>query len=108
MTTESIDLTKLDGKAFVGRSNGAAARTNLHVEDKEQGADSIDVIFPENMMSMSSSFILGLFSKSIMNFDSKEDFYQKYHFRNADKFKSKIDDAVMHALIGKRRSQSIG
>ena len=100
----TINLSELSGKAYIGRANGEFAREKFKIDSNEN--NDFEIVVPECTMAINSSFILGLLSKSIMSFDSKESFYKKFTFKNAERFIPKIDDAVMHVLLAKKRLSS--
>jgi hypothetical protein len=97
-----IDFGKLEGPVFTGRARGEKLRAVLHVEDYDQADDIlVEVKIPESTYSISSSFILGLFGKSVMRAGSKQAFYDKYHFKTNELFQSVVDSCVTRALQDK-------
>ena len=100
-TTVIIDFGKLEGPVFTGRPRGEMLRAKLHVEDYDVGDVQVEVRIPDTTYSISSSFILGLFGKSVVLAGSKEAFYKKYHFNATPLFEGIIDSCVTRALQNK-------
>ena len=93
-----IDFGILQGPVFTGRPRGEQLRQQLHVDDMD-GADSVvQVNIPESTYSISSSFILGLFGKSVVRLGSRQAFYEKYHFNAPALFRDVVDSCVARAL----------
>jgi hypothetical protein len=94
-----IDFGTLEGPVFTGRPRGELLRKRLHVEEFDDSDDTqVEVLIPASTYSVSSSFILGLFGKSVVRAGSKERFYQKYHFKSTPLFMGIIDSCVTRAL----------
>ncbi|MDG3075169.1 hypothetical protein [Bacillus halotolerans] len=85
-------------KVFSGREQGKQARKKLKIEtlDKSQNI-SVEVKFPEDTMSLSPSFFLGLFGPSIRKL-GETDFKQKYQFKCKEFILESIDSAITRAL----------
>jgi hypothetical protein len=96
-----IDFATLGGPVFTGRTRGESLRTRLHVERLDDASTAVEVKIPDTTYSISSSFILGLFGKSVVKAGSKEAFYEKYHFTSNSMFKSIVDSCVTRALQDK-------
>lgn len=96
-----IDFETLGGPVFTGRPRGEQLREKLKVANYDEGDTSVEVLIPESTYSISSSFILGLFGKSIVKAGTKERFYQKYHFHSTPLFEGIIDSCVTRALQDK-------
>lgn len=96
-----IDFGKFEGPVFTGRPRGELLRKELRVEQFDIGDNEIEVVIPDTTYSISSSFILGLFGKSVVRAGSKEAFYQKYHFKATPLFTGIIDSCVTRALQDK-------
>jgi len=93
-----IDFGKLEGPVFTGRPRGELLRRKLKVDDLDAGDLVVDVQIPESTYSITSSFILGLFGKSVVRLGSKEAFYGKYHFHTSPLFQEVVDTCVTRAL----------
>jgi hypothetical protein len=77
---QPIDFSKLGGPVYVGRANGAQARTKLKIDSLDEVREAIRVVIPETTYAVNSSFFLGLFGPSLMRFDSQERFLEHYRF----------------------------
>jgi hypothetical protein len=93
-----IDFANLGGPIFTGRPRGEKLREVLHVEDYDEDDILVVVNIPESTYSISSSFILGLFGKSVVKAGSKEAFYHKYQFKTNELFHGVVDSCVNRAL----------
>ena len=93
-----IDFGTLSGPVFTGRPRGEQLRRELHVDDMDARGDVVEVNIPESTYSISSSFILGLFGKSVVHFGSRQAFYNKYHFNAPSLFRDVVDACVARAL----------
>jgi len=97
-----IDFAKLGGPVFTGRTRGEELRKILSVEELDDTDTAVEVKIPDSTYAVSSSFILGLFGKSVVRAGTKQDFYKKYKFTSNLMFKDIIDSCVTRALQEKR------
>ncbi|MBK6386572.1 MAG: hypothetical protein IPF71_07015 [Rhodoferax sp.] len=65
MSSLRVDLSTVSGPVYSGRERGEALRRKYELDDKESGADVVDVFIPEATYTVSSSFFLGLFGPSV-------------------------------------------
>ncbi|WP_218353135.1 hypothetical protein [Alteromonas lipotrueiana] len=95
-----IDFTRIGVRAYVGRPNGEKARVHFNIEDFDlvKSECSVDVIFPDTTRTISSSFFLGMFGKSILNAGDKAEFYKRYNFKAKEHILNQIDKSVDRAL----------
>lgn len=93
-----IDFGRLQGPVFTGRPRGEQLRRELRVDDMDQADTVVEVNIPETTYSISSSFILGLFGRSVVELGSREAFYGKYHFNASKLFRDVVDACVARAL----------
>lgn len=93
-----IDFATLQGPVFTGRTRGETLRHALHVERLDATDTQVEVKIPDSTYSISSSFILGLFGKSVVHAGSKQAFYNKYHFTSNSMFQGIVDSCVTRAL----------
>jgi GTP-dependent phosphoenolpyruvate carboxykinase len=99
--TVIIDFDKLGGPVFTGRPRGENLRATLKVEQIDDSDTQVEVKIPDSTYSISSSFILGLFGRSVVKAGSKEAFYKKYHFKSNELFQGIVDSCVTRALQDK-------
>ena len=83
MQPHKIDFSKFDGPLFSGRARGENARKKINLDDLEtmDGA-TFKVELPRNFFTITSSFFLGLFGKSIQRCGSRSAFFDKFDFLN--------------------------
>jgi len=96
-----IDFGTLEGPVFTGRPRGEQLRKKFHVEEFDNTDTQVEVRIPESTYSISSSFFLGMFGRSVVLAGSKDQFYKKYHFKSSPLFKGIIDTCVTRALQDK-------
>ncbi len=80
MSSLRVDLSTVSGPVYSGRERGEALRRKYELDDKESGADVVDVFIPEATYTVSSSFFLGLFGPSVKKCGSVADFERKFRF----------------------------
>lgn len=84
-------------KVLSGRKEGKDLRDKLTLDTVDYNSEVINVNFPDDIISLNSSFFLGLFGPSVRNL-GKEEFEKKYIF-NCPKFIiSSINDGIERAL----------
>lgn len=77
----TIDFAKFDGPLFSGRTRGENARKKIMLDELElQSDNTFMVVLPDNFFTITSSFFLGLFGKSIQRCGSSEVFLKKFDF----------------------------
>lgn len=81
---------------LAAKPKGAEARSALKIDELDKTEDHVDVCIPDYIITITPSFFLGLFSKSLDKL-GEEAFFQKYHFVNAKmsiqkQIKSCVDD----------------
>ena len=96
--TKKIDFSNLGGPVYSGRDKGDLTRKKLNIDQLDTSDIMVKVVIPENTYSITSSFFLGLFGKSIRISGSKENFYNKYHFDMPDRFKLTFDQYTERVL----------
>ena len=81
---------------LASKTKGADARNELELDSLDKGSDQIMVIIPEYIITITPSFFLGLFSKSLETL-GEDNFFKKYHFNDKRdtiqrQIKSSVDD----------------
>lgn len=94
-----VDFSKIAGRIYAGRPNGIKARSLFDIENCDSMQGKVEVIFPENARSISSSFFLGMFGDSIRKFGSKEKFQSHYAFKANPQISKQIDKVIDRALV---------
>jgi hypothetical protein len=98
-----ISLAELtgDGKSRVltGKERGIAARAALHLDEMDKSPDTIIVEVPTYLSAISSSYFLGLFSRSVRLLGSEDAFLKKYDFKASAVILDHIRNGIRNALI---------
>lgn len=79
----SVDLRKFkrtESRVFTGRPVGQSARKSLNLDEFDKNDESIEIIIPDDTMSVNSSFFSGMFQKSLKML-GEEKFREKYIFK---------------------------
>lgn len=80
MSTMTVDLRGLAGPVFSGRERGIAARAQFRLDQVDASNGPVEVILPETLYTLTSSFFLGLFGESVRRCGSVSGFEQKFRF----------------------------
>lgn len=94
----AIDFAQFGGPVFAGRPKGERARRQLHLDEQDKLADVVAVRIPDDTYSLNSSFFLGLFGPSVVNFKTRERFLAKYRFTAPGFVLDEIDKGIDRAL----------
>lgn len=89
--------TNNKSRVFSGRDRGEFARKKLNLDEEDKIDEVVTVIFPEDTISLNSSFFLGLFGKSV-RFLSEQKFEKKYHFRASASILNSVKDGIQRAM----------
>jgi hypothetical protein len=75
------DLTN-DGEVrnLSGHERGRAARSNYRLDDADRVNEAVQVIVPEEIYSLTSSFFQGMFSESVRKSGTRESFLARFQF----------------------------
>ncbi len=84
-------------KALAGRNMGEIKRKLINLEDLEKQNEIIEIIFPDDLLSLNTSFFLGFFTPSIRLL-KKDGFLKKYIFTGPEKINSTIEKGIIRAL----------
>lgn len=95
----TLDFQQLHGPVFTGRERGKRARKFFKLE-KITPDDRVDVIIPEDVYTVTSSFFLGLFGESIKDM-GLEAFTSVYKFKAPNYLKESIDEWIVRAARDK-------
>jgi hypothetical protein len=94
-----IDLSVLNSPLLVGREVGAQCRSKFGLEVEDVIFYPVEVHIPDSTYSMSSSFFLGMFGRSIHTAGSAETFFEKYQFKANHLLRRVIEACVRRALL---------
>ena len=81
-----------------GRNLGKEQRKSLKIDEKINKYEIIEVVIPNNIYSISSSFFLGMFGDIVRNYKTKEKFLEKFIFNCSESLKNNINDGINDAL----------
>jgi len=81
---DKLDLTSLreNGEMTVlsGKVRGEQARRLYDIDRLDEVEGTVEVVLPDNLISITPSFVQGMFSKSVRKFESVDAFTRKYLF----------------------------
>ena len=80
MSSLVVDLSPVAGPVFSGRDRGEALREKYGLDALDTAAE-VDVVIPESIWTVSSSFFLGMFGPSVRKCGSVDSFERKYRFK---------------------------
>ena len=94
-----IDLGKFSSATIVlsGRTKGEKIREELHLKENDEKPDLVEVVVPSEIVSMNSSFFLGLFGPSVLKL-GEERFKKKYQFKAHDVILEDVYRGIRDAL----------
>src|SRR6266567_3867624 len=96
-----IDLGVSRDKGVIvlsGRPKGVKLRERFRLDDLDAGSQEVIVRIPHEILSVNSSFFLGLFANSIRKLGRKG-FFAKYHFDSGNQVQQDIEDGIRLASI---------
>lgn len=101
MSTIDLDVVTNKGevKNLAGKPRGEAARKHFDVDALDAGSDAVTVKVPDYIYAISSSFFLGLFSRSVLKFGSADAFLGHYRFQADDSVMRQVLHAIDRCLI---------
>jgi hypothetical protein len=97
---QQIDLSKYAGPDVIllsGRPMGEEIRRKLQVDNMDSCNDLVQVKVPQSIVSLNSSFFLGLFAPSIQTLGESR-FRAKYVFECRSVVLKDIDSGIRQAL----------
>lgn len=89
--------TKKGSRVLSGRNEGKEVRKKFSLELIDRNNENVTVIFPDDIISLNSSFFLGLFGPSV-RFLGKHGFQEKYRFICPEFVKKSIEDGIERAI----------
>lgn len=101
MATQRINLDTAripsNSEVLSGRDCGIDSRRKFNLDRIDKSSDSVTVVIPDDVISMNTSFFLGLFGPSVRRL-GKTGFLAKYHFQCHDIHRSTIEEGIERAL----------
>jgi hypothetical protein len=103
MSRRVIDLTPytIGVPILVGRERGEAVRKALNIDEVDRSHEEVDVLIPDWVYSVTSSFFLGLFEKSIKEL-GEDEFRRMFHFTGLVGEQAREQGIARALLMGKR------
>ncbi|MGH7584002.1 MAG: hypothetical protein ACREL5_12330 [Gemmatimonadales bacterium] len=95
----TIDLAHYNSsgiRVYAGRDRGEAVRAKAKLDEADDSPDTVEVKVPDDIFSITSSFFLGMFGKSIRKLGESE-FRQRYRFTGPS-IGEVVEDAIHEAL----------
>lgn len=99
MSSCIVDFGQLGGRAYAGRPNGQAAYEYFHIDKMMSECEVVSVKFPDDTKTLTSSYFLGCFGKTIIEMGSEEAFRKKFKMENPEKLNGIISKCIKTALI---------
>ena len=88
---------KENSKVLSGRLEGKNVRTKMQLDTEDEASEVVNITFPDDVISLNSSFFLGLFGPSVRRL-GREKFKEKYNFVAPLFIKKSIEDGIERAL----------
>lgn len=92
-----IDFSQLGMPVFTGRSRGAESRKRLGL-DRLAAGEVVQVVIPNDVYTITSSYFLGLFGDSVREAGSREKFLERFIFSAPPHIEEKLGDLITRAL----------
>lgn len=81
-----------------GRDLGKKQRAILQIDGLLNESEPVEVIIPDNICSINSSFFLGVFGDAVRSCGSEEAFLEKFKFKCSDYVMKTIKNGIFDAL----------
>lgn len=78
-----IDFRSIAGERVrnvSGHERGAAARLRYNLDDADTRNEIVEIVIPDDIDAVAASFFLGMFSRSVKYYETKERFLEHYRF----------------------------
>lgn len=95
-----IDFDIFTDEVFIGYDNGKLFREKLNLDFLDTDNTTVEIIVSNRVYSMSSSFIRGLLSESMIKAGSRDNFYKKYHFKTNNQITTVIESMFLRYQLG--------
>ncbi|MBR9821952.1 MAG: hypothetical protein GYB51_13240 [Rhodobacteraceae bacterium] len=73
-------LTDSRAQSISGHERGVHARVEFRLDDLDRLDEVVEVVVPDHVKAIATSFFQGMFSKSVQAFGSKDAFLKHYKF----------------------------
>lgn len=95
-------LTRGEVRTLSGQDRGQQARAHFALDNLDEAGEPVVVRVPEDLDSVTPSFVQGMFSKSIKRFSSREGFLRHYQFLARPLILRQIDAGIRNSLIQRK------
>ena len=85
-------------RVFSGRDRGEQVRKAAGLDEADATDSIIEIIIPDDILSVNSSFFLGLFAASVKRFGENK-FREKYTFISSELHLADINDGINRAIM---------
>jgi hypothetical protein len=96
------EITQDRVRNISGHERGVEARSKFMLDDLDGNSAIIDVLIPQHVEAIATSFFQGMFSKSVQRFGSKEGFLSHYRFVAAPLVMEQILRGIDRSLTVRR------
>jgi len=106
---KAINLGECNGqiyKVLSGVDLGSAARAHYKLDDLDKDPTDVQVIIPEYVYSVNSSYFSGLFQRSLLSM-GEEKFRQKYIFECDSIIRKNVEDGIFYIINTKDISKEL-
>ena len=93
-----IDFQRIEGSVHSGRSKGELTREKFNLDEIDKEQRKVIVRIPESTYSVTTSFFLGLFGRSIRQAGSRKAFLSRYEFQAPKVFLDTFETYISRAL----------
>lgn len=89
-----------DGKVrnLVGHERGEAARNKWTLDELDRDSQAIEVIIPDELLTLSSSFFQGMFAQSVKKL-GRDGFLDHYRFRASTIVMQQVGEGIRDSLM---------
>mgnify|MGYP000426182991 CR=1 FL=1 len=97
-----IDFSKYNGPVYSGRARGERARIQANLDVLDKSVEKIEISVPDDTLTVTSSFFLGMFGPSVIRSGSREAFEKRFNFKIPSFLKGDFDEYISYALLKKQ------
>jgi hypothetical protein len=101
MTIDLTELTKGEVRSLIGYSRGERARKHFQLDLIDRQPGTVEVRAPENLRTVTPSFVQGFFGNSILDLGEAE-FRRKYQFVGLGERARQSVEAGINRVLMKR------
>ncbi|KII14128.1 MULTISPECIES: hypothetical protein [Phaeobacter] len=80
MIIDFSELTQGKVRNLSGHERGAEARGYFDLNSLDETTEVVEVVVPDNLDAIATSFFQGMFARSVRKFRSEEEFLSHYRF----------------------------